>query len=55
MIYLAGEIAQERLRGMIDLGAQRIVCLDAAFKGNGQLKTNTVLEMKSHDIEFRLV
>lgn len=55
MICLAGEITQETLRGMIEMVPQRIVCLDAAFKGNDQLKTNTVLEMKSHDIEFRTV
>jgi adenine-specific DNA-methyltransferase len=55
MICLADEVTQEVLRGMIELAPQRIVCLDAAFKGNDQLKTNTVLEMKSHDIEFRTV
>lgn len=55
MICLADEITQDVLRGMIQLAPQRIVCLDAAFKGNDQLKTNTVLEMKSHNIEFRTV
>jgi len=37
---------------VIDLNAQRVVCLGPAFRGNDQLKTNTVLEMKSLDIEF---
>ncbi len=55
MICLTDEITQECLRGMIELSPQRIVCLDSAFKGNDQLKTNTVLEMKSHGIEFRTV
>ena len=28
------------------------ICLDVAFAGNAELKTNIVLEMKSHGIEF---
>lgn len=54
-ICLANPISQECLRGIIELGPQRVICLDAAFGGNDQLKTNTVLEMKSHGIEFRTV
>ena len=34
---------------------QRVIYLDAIFGGNDQLKTNTVLELKSHGIEFRTV
>ena len=55
LICLADEVTQDMLRGMIELAPQRIICLDSAFKGNDQLKTNTVLEMKSHGIEFRTV
>ena len=55
LICLASEITQAALRGMIELKPERVVCLDPAFKGNDQLKTNTVLEMKSHGIEFRTV
>lgn len=55
LICLTDEITQECLRGMIELEPERVVCLDPAFKGNDQLKTNTVLEMKSHGIEFRTV
>ena len=29
-----------------------VICLDAAFAGNEQLKTNIVLKMKSHGIDF---
>ncbi|WP_419184822.1 site-specific DNA-methyltransferase [Botrimarina mediterranea] len=54
-ICLANPITQECLRGMGELEPERIICLDAAFGGNDQLKTNTVLEMKSHGIEFRTV
>ena len=55
LICLANPITQETLRAMIALNPQRVVCLDPAFGGNDQLKTNTVLEMKSHNIEFRTV
>jgi hypothetical protein len=29
-----------------------VICLAVAFAGNDQIKTNIVLEMKSHGIEF---
>jgi adenine-specific DNA-methyltransferase len=54
-ICLANPVSQECLRGIIELEPQRVICLDTAFGGNDQLKTNTVLEMKSHGIEFRTV
>jgi len=54
-ICLANPITQECLRGMAELEPKRVICLDSAFGGNDQLKTNTVLEMKSHGIEFRTV
>lgn len=34
---------------------RRILCLDRAFEGSDQLKTNTVLTMQSRDIDFRTV
>jgi adenine-specific DNA-methyltransferase len=40
---------------MIERKPQQVLCLDNAFKGNDQLKTNTVLEMQSHDIKFHTV
>ena len=43
------------LRGMVSLKPRQVICLDNAFGGNDQLKTNTVLEMRDHDIEFRTV
>ncbi len=54
-VCLANPITQECLRGMAELQPQRVICLDSAFGGNDQLKTNTVLEMKSLGIEFRTV
>jgi len=54
-VCLANPITQECLRGIIGLEPQQLICLDAAFVGNDQLKTNTVLEMKSHGIKFLTV
>jgi adenine-specific DNA-methyltransferase len=55
LICLADPITQETLRGIISLQPSRVICLDLAFRGNDQLKTNIVLEMKSQGIEFRAV
>jgi len=51
-ICLERKIAQETLRGIIARKPRGVICLDIAFAGNDQLKTNIVLEMKSHGIEF---
>ena len=52
MICLARKLTQETLRGLMARKPKGVICLDIAFAGNDQLKTNTVLEMKSHGIEF---
>jgi adenine-specific DNA-methyltransferase len=51
-ICLERPIQQETLRGLVARKPKGVVCLDIGFAGNDQLKANTVLEMKSHGIEF---
>jgi adenine-specific DNA-methyltransferase len=55
MVCLESHVDEELVRAMAELEPQRFVCLDAAFDGNDRLKTNTVLQMKDHGIEFRTV
>jgi adenine-specific DNA-methyltransferase len=55
LICLEHQISQAVLRGMITLTPIQMVCLDRAFGGNDQLKTNTVLDAKSQDVTFRTV
>lgn len=57
LICLESPVKPECLRGMAELepAPARVICLDPAFQGNDKLKTNTVLEMRSHGIEFRTV
>jgi len=52
VICLERKLTQETLRGIIARKPRGVICLDIAFAGNDQLKTNIVLEMKSHGIEF---
>ena len=51
-ICLERKVTKETLRGIIARKPKGVICLDVAFAGNDQLKTNIVLEMKSHGIEF---
>jgi adenine-specific DNA-methyltransferase len=46
-------VDDELMRAVVKHGTERFVCLDTAFDGNDKLKTNTVLQMKDHGIEFR--
>ncbi|HET6387337.1 MAG TPA: site-specific DNA-methyltransferase [Armatimonadota bacterium] len=55
LVCLEDPVAKETLRSMMELKPQQILCLDQAFHGDDSLKTNVVLEMKSHDILFHTV
>jgi adenine-specific DNA-methyltransferase len=48
-------VGLEGLHAVMARKPRRFICLDAAFRGNDQLKTHTVLEMKSHGIVFHTV
>jgi adenine-specific DNA-methyltransferase len=55
MVCLADHVDEELLRAVVEHEPERFVCLDTAFDGNDKLKTNSVLQMKDHGIEFRTV
>jgi adenine-specific DNA-methyltransferase len=54
-VCLEDHVDEELVREVAELKPERFVCLDFAFDGNDKLKTNTVLQMKDHGIEFRTV
>jgi adenine-specific DNA-methyltransferase len=55
MVCLEEHVDEELMRAVVEHEPERFVCLDTAFDGNDKLKTNTVLQMKDHGIEFRTV
>ena len=56
LICLDRKLTKEVITEMARLQPARVVCLDAGFADNDQLKTNAVQIMKSHDVEdFRTV
>jgi adenine-specific DNA-methyltransferase len=55
LICLDNPVSREALRAMIARMPKQMLCLDAAFRGDDALKTNIVLEAKSHGITFRTV
>ncbi len=61
LICLDKQLTQEVIDAMADLEAQRVICLDAGFQGNDQLKANAVQTFKARArnretaIEFRTV
>ena len=46
---------QEIVDTVIALQPAKVIALDKLFKGNDQLKTNTVLQMKDAGIEFKTI
>lgn len=55
VICLESRVTQDLIRGIIAQKPERVICLDNSFTGNDQLKTNTVLEMKSNGIQFQTI
>lgn len=57
LLSVEKHITAETLRAMMGRTPKptRIMCLDVAFEGKDSLKTNIVLEMQTHNIEFHTV
>jgi adenine-specific DNA-methyltransferase len=61
LVCLAKWLTQEVIDAMADMEPSRVVCLDAGFQGNDQLKANAVQTFKARArnretaIEFRTV
>ncbi len=55
LILLLEKATQEIIDSVIAEKPIKVVALDKLFKGNDQLKTNTVLQMKDAGIEFKTI
>lgn len=56
LICLESELTEDVIRAIAAKEPARVVCLDAGFKNNDQLKTNAVQIMKSHNVhDFKTV
>jgi adenine-specific DNA-methyltransferase len=57
VICLESHIESDTLRAAMALDPKpiQVICLDHAFEGIDELKTNIVLEMEAHSIQFRTV
>lgn len=51
-ICLANPITQDTLTAVAEAKPERFICLDVAFNGKDELKTNTVLQMRNAGIAF---
>ncbi len=54
-IILLESISQTIIDEILKLNPKNVIALDKLFSGNDQLKTNTALQMKDANIEFRTV
>lgn len=55
MILVLEKVSQEILDRIIEIKPGKVIALDRLFKGNDQLKTNTVLQMRDEGIEFKTI
>jgi len=55
IICLDSKITKKLVDKVLAEKPERFTCLDAAFKNNDQLKTNTALQMESAKIEFKVI
>jgi adenine-specific DNA-methyltransferase len=55
LILILEKATQEIIETVIAEKPMKVIALDKLFKGNDQLKTNTVLQMKDAGIEFKTI
>ena len=55
LVLLLEKASQEIIDTVIASKPKKVIALDKLFKGNDQLKTNTVLQMKDAGIEFKTI
>jgi adenine-specific DNA-methyltransferase len=55
LIIALDEINQKLVEAIISAKPKKVIMLDNLFTGNDQLKTNTVLQMKDAEIDFKTI
>ncbi len=55
LIIALDTMSKELVEEIIAAKPKKVITLDSLFTGNDQLKTNTVLQMKDADIEFKTI
>ena len=55
LVLILEKASQEIIDEVIGSKPNKVIALDKLFKGNDQLKTNTVLQMKDASIEFKTI
>ena len=55
MVLVLEKVSQEILDRIIEIKPGKVIALDRLFKGNDQLKTNIVLQMRDEGIEFKTI
>ena len=55
IICLEDKLTQKLVDTILKIKPKKCICLDKAFSGNDQLKTNTALQMESGKIDFKVI
>lgn len=55
IVCLGDKIKKKLVDNILKEKPEKFTCLDIAFKGNDQLKTNTALQMEAEKIEFKVI
>ncbi|MDO8804742.1 MAG: site-specific DNA-methyltransferase [Elusimicrobiota bacterium] len=55
IVIILSKADEKWLQEIVKLKPQKVICLDNIFEANDQLKTNTALQMKDAEIEFRTI
>jgi len=55
IICLGDKITQKLIDAILKAKPEKFICLDKAFSGKDQLKTNTALQMKSEKVDFKVI
>lgn len=55
LVIALSAVTDALIKDIISIKPRKVICLDRLFADNDQLKTNTVLQMKDAEVEFKTV
>lgn len=55
VVCLASELDAAAIKSMLELGVDRLLCVDGAFRGHDDIKTNALLQAKALGVRFATV
>jgi len=55
LVICLSKLTETAVKEILKLKPKKVICLDSLFEKNDKLKTNTALQMKAAEVEFKTI